>query len=35
MAETEQDEKTEDPTHKKLEDARRKGDVVKSQEFNT
>ncbi len=35
MAETEQDEKTEDPTHKKLEDARKKGDVVKSQEVNT
>lgn len=31
----EQHEKTEDPTHKKLEDAHRKGDVAKSQEVNT
>jgi flagellar biosynthetic protein FlhB len=30
-----QDEKTEDPTHKKLEDARKNGDVVKSQEVNS
>ncbi|WDR03739.1 flagellar biosynthesis protein FlhB [Devosia algicola] len=31
----EQSSKTEDPSHKKLEDARKKGDVVKSQEVTT
>lgn len=36
MAEqTEDDEKTEDPTHKRLEQAREKGDVAKSQEVNS
>lgn len=30
----EQSEKTEEPTHKRLEDAHRKGDVAKSQEVN-
>lgn len=36
MAETENDaEKTEDPTHKRREDAHARGDVVKSQEINT
>jgi flagellar biosynthetic protein FlhB len=36
MAETpDDDEKTEEPTHKKLDDARRKGDVAKSQEVNS
>lgn len=35
MAEqTEDNEKTEDPTHKRLEEARNKGDVAKSQEVN-
>ena len=33
--ETEKDDRTEEPTQKKLEDAFRKGDVPKSQELNT
>ena len=33
--ETEDTEKSEDPTHKRLEDALKRGDVVKSQEVNT
>lgn len=33
--ETDQSEKTEDPTQKKLDDAHKKGDVAKSQEVNT
>ncbi len=32
---TEESEKTEEPTHKRLEDAHKKGDVPKSQEVNT
>ena len=35
MAETPQDEKTEEPTQKKLDDSRQKGDVAKSQEVNS
>lgn len=35
MAETPQDEKTEEPTQKKLDDSRQKGDVAKSQEINS
>lgn len=35
MAETEQDSKTEQPTEKRLEDARKKGEVPISQEFRT
>lgn len=35
MAETDQHEKTEEPTQKKLEDARKKGDVPKSQEVTS
>jgi flagellar biosynthetic protein FlhB len=35
MAQEDQSEKTEEPTHKKLQDAREKGQVPKSREFNT
>ncbi len=35
MADEDKDSKTEDPTHKHLEDALERGDVVKSQEVNT
>ncbi|HVT55809.1 MAG TPA: flagellar biosynthesis protein FlhB [Xanthobacteraceae bacterium] len=35
MAENDDTDKTEDPTHKKLEEAAREGDIAKSQEVNT
>ena len=35
MADDSENEKTEDPTQKRLDDAHAKGDVAKSQEVNT